>query len=171
MPAPVASGWSGRRVGLAPTGKAPPSHGARGLLTFPNLVANRRRFQTFLPGFTLERRGSTPSDYKLGQKSRITASIPPPVMCAGVVSLARLDRLHHALVFVFDYVAMKYKASYDLWIGKWNDHFSRTRFAVLHGRNTKGVAQTIELCGNAIDFCDQKASLMDMEIVVLGIFV
>jgi len=92
-------------------------------------------------------------------------------MCAGVVSLAHLDRLHHALVFVFDYVAMKYKASYDLWIGKWNDHFSRTRLAVLHGRNTKGVAQTIELCGNAIDFCDQKASLMDMEIVILGIFV
>src|SRR5712672_180900 len=33
MPAPVASGWSGRRVGLAPTGKAPPSHGAGGLRT------------------------------------------------------------------------------------------------------------------------------------------
>src|SRR5215475_10952472 len=30
MPAPVASGGSGRRVGLAPTGKAPPCHGARG---------------------------------------------------------------------------------------------------------------------------------------------
>src|SRR6516165_12243297 len=30
MPAPVASGWSGHRVGLAPTGKAPPCHGARG---------------------------------------------------------------------------------------------------------------------------------------------
>src|SRR5882672_8757637 len=30
MSAPVASGWSGRRVGLAPTGKAPPCHGARG---------------------------------------------------------------------------------------------------------------------------------------------
>jgi hypothetical protein len=29
MIAPVASGWSGRRVGLAPTGKAPPCHGAR----------------------------------------------------------------------------------------------------------------------------------------------
>jgi hypothetical protein len=29
MTAPVASGWSVRRVGLAPTGKAPPSHGAR----------------------------------------------------------------------------------------------------------------------------------------------
>jgi hypothetical protein len=27
--APVASGWSGCRVGLAPTGKAPPCHGAR----------------------------------------------------------------------------------------------------------------------------------------------
>jgi hypothetical protein len=50
-----------------------------GLLTFPNLVANRRRFQTFLPGFTPERRGSTPSGYKLGQKSCIIASIPPPV--------------------------------------------------------------------------------------------
>jgi hypothetical protein len=34
MPAPVASGWSDRRVGLAPTGKAPPCHGARGLQTF-----------------------------------------------------------------------------------------------------------------------------------------
>src|SRR3984893_8624704 len=30
MPAPVASGWSGCRVGLAPTGKAPPYHGAHG---------------------------------------------------------------------------------------------------------------------------------------------
>src|SRR5438094_1011636 len=29
MTAPVASGWSVRRVGLAPTGKAPPYHGAR----------------------------------------------------------------------------------------------------------------------------------------------
>src|SRR5216117_808664 len=28
MTAPVASGWSGCRVGLAPTGKAPPFHGA-----------------------------------------------------------------------------------------------------------------------------------------------
>src|SRR5215510_9300608 len=33
MPAPVASGWSDRRVGLAPTGKAPPCHGARGKRT------------------------------------------------------------------------------------------------------------------------------------------
>ncbi len=35
MPAPVASGWSGCRVGLAPTGKAPPCHGARGQRPFP----------------------------------------------------------------------------------------------------------------------------------------
>jgi hypothetical protein len=28
MSAPVASGWSGRRVGFAPTGEAPPCHGA-----------------------------------------------------------------------------------------------------------------------------------------------
>ena len=34
MPAPAASGGSGRRAGLAPAGKAPPYHGARGLRTF-----------------------------------------------------------------------------------------------------------------------------------------
>src|SRR6266851_1860053 len=34
MPAPVASGWSGRRAGLAPAGKAPPCHGARGARSF-----------------------------------------------------------------------------------------------------------------------------------------
>ncbi len=37
MTAPVASGWSDRRLGLAPTGKAPPYHGAhpmRALATF-----------------------------------------------------------------------------------------------------------------------------------------
>src|SRR5208337_3670143 len=33
MTAPVTSGWSVRRVGLAPTGKAPPSHGAHVLRT------------------------------------------------------------------------------------------------------------------------------------------
>jgi hypothetical protein len=32
--APVASGWSGCRAGLAPAGKAPPLHGARQLQTF-----------------------------------------------------------------------------------------------------------------------------------------
>ena len=31
--APVASGWSGCRAGLAPAGKAPPFHGARALRT------------------------------------------------------------------------------------------------------------------------------------------
>jgi hypothetical protein len=40
MPAPVASGWSGRRVGLAPTGKAPPCRGARGQRNFA-LISTR----------------------------------------------------------------------------------------------------------------------------------
>ena len=35
MPAPVASGWSARRAGLAPVGKAPSCHGARGFGSFP----------------------------------------------------------------------------------------------------------------------------------------
>ena len=34
MTAPIASGWSGCRVGLAPTGKAPPCHGAHPSQTF-----------------------------------------------------------------------------------------------------------------------------------------
>jgi hypothetical protein len=34
MTAPVASGWSGGRVGLAPTGKTPPYHGAHPERTF-----------------------------------------------------------------------------------------------------------------------------------------
>jgi hypothetical protein len=89
----------------------------------------------------------------------------------GVVSWAHLDRLHHVLVFVFRYMTMKYKTPYDLRIGKRNNHFCSTRLSVLHGRNTKGVAQTVELRGDAIDFRDQKSSLMDMEIVVLGILV
>src|SRR6516162_9673483 len=40
MPAPAASGWSGRRVGIAPTGKAPPCHGARGWRAFVSSVPN-----------------------------------------------------------------------------------------------------------------------------------
>ncbi len=36
--APVASGWSGCRVGLPPTGKAPPYHGARQEQTFEGIV-------------------------------------------------------------------------------------------------------------------------------------
>src|SRR3984893_10024202 len=41
MPASVASGWSDCRMGLAPTGKAPPCHGARGCRAF-----RRARFTT-----------------------------------------------------------------------------------------------------------------------------
>src|ERR1035437_4218179 len=41
MPAPVASGWSGRRVGLAPAGNAPPCHGARGKRHFERISATK----------------------------------------------------------------------------------------------------------------------------------
>jgi hypothetical protein len=61
MPAPAASGWSGRRVGLAPTGKAPPCHGARGKLTFAEATVNgevARRFPA-VRGTEIERQGST----------------------------------------------------------------------------------------------------------------
>src|SRR3974377_1429646 len=40
MPAPVASGWSGRRGGLAPTGKPPPCHGAHGPQTFLGILVH-----------------------------------------------------------------------------------------------------------------------------------
>ncbi len=39
--APVASGWSVRRVGLAPTGKAPPYHGARQMQTSGHVNRSR----------------------------------------------------------------------------------------------------------------------------------
>src|SRR6202007_2606043 len=42
MPAPAASGWSGRRAGLAPAGKAPPCHGAHGTQTFLASLAGVR---------------------------------------------------------------------------------------------------------------------------------
>ena len=56
MSAPAASGWSGRRVGLAPTGKAPPCHGARGERTLLNyqVVGTTRYFDAAgFPGRTL----------------------------------------------------------------------------------------------------------------------
>ena len=37
MTTPIASGWSDSRVGLSPTGKTPPLHGARQLLTYTDL--------------------------------------------------------------------------------------------------------------------------------------
>jgi hypothetical protein len=40
MTAPIASGWSDSRVGLSPTGKTPPLHGARQFQTY---IDNQRR--------------------------------------------------------------------------------------------------------------------------------
>src|SRR6267378_3019349 len=60
MPAPVASGGSGRRVGLVPTGKAPPCHGARGQRSFAPVRVNGGNAPTpDLCAVTLEQRGST----------------------------------------------------------------------------------------------------------------
>ena len=53
MPAPVASGWSGCRAGLAPAGEAPPFHGARGKRTFAALrgrIKGRRRVRIAVAG-------------------------------------------------------------------------------------------------------------------------
>ncbi len=50
--APVASGWSDGRVELAPTGKAPPYHGAHPIRTFSGLcvpVAIHEREGKFVP--------------------------------------------------------------------------------------------------------------------------
>jgi len=44
--APVASGWSGCRVGLSPTGKAPPCHGARHEATFDAAAKIRNNVAT-----------------------------------------------------------------------------------------------------------------------------
>jgi hypothetical protein len=51
MPAPVASGWSGCRAGLAPAGKAPPFYGARGAQTVRLWMVPRteRKFAPDLP--------------------------------------------------------------------------------------------------------------------------
>ncbi len=46
MTAPVASGWSDGRVELAPTGKAPPYHGAHPTRTFKIRLAIRRGQET-----------------------------------------------------------------------------------------------------------------------------
>jgi len=48
MTAPVASGWSDRRVGLAPTGKAPPYHGAHPERTLVDVAASPENYADLL---------------------------------------------------------------------------------------------------------------------------
>jgi hypothetical protein len=57
MTASVASGWSDRRVGLAPTGKAPPYHGAHPIRTFDSSVDEA------LQEFAAERKASMPDAF------------------------------------------------------------------------------------------------------------
>jgi hypothetical protein len=89
----------------------------------------------------------------------------------GAVLRPHLDHLHHAFVFMFDYVAVKNKAPNDFWVGKWKEQFCRTWLSVLHGWNAKRVAQTVKLSRNAIDFGDQKSGLMDVEVMILRVLV
>src|SRR5436309_5830042 len=53
MTSPITSGGSNRRVGLTPTGKAPPYHGAHPLPTFPLYICPA-------PGITRLNRAATP---------------------------------------------------------------------------------------------------------------
>ena len=48
MTAPVAFGWSDRRVGLAPTGKAPPYHGAHPERTLVDVAARPANYADLL---------------------------------------------------------------------------------------------------------------------------
>ncbi|MGA8147857.1 MAG: hypothetical protein WB870_09825 [Gallionellaceae bacterium] len=48
--APVASGWSGCRVGFAPTGKAPPYHGAHPFETVTVAKRGQLRLRLFTSG-------------------------------------------------------------------------------------------------------------------------
>jgi hypothetical protein len=88
------------------------------------------------------------------------------------VSRTHLDRLHHAFVFVFHHVTMKHKATPTI-SGLVNGMiiFAAPGFPFLIRRNAEGVAQAVQMRRNAIDLSDQKSGLMDMEIVVLRIFV
>jgi hypothetical protein len=81
------------------------------------------------------------------------------------------DGHHHAFVFVFRDVAVKHEAPDNLRVCKRDDELGLARFSIPHWRNAKGVAKTVEIGGSAVDFSNQKSSLMNMKVVVLGIFV
>ena len=59
MPAPVASGWSGCRAGLAPAGEAPPFHGARGERSFA--APKQALAPDYLPSYLVAIRQQVPS--------------------------------------------------------------------------------------------------------------
>src|SRR5271169_2337575 len=96
MPAPVASGWSDRRVGLAPTGKAPPCHGARGNLSFGTLRKGkrenspRRGLVMAAVGRLLPKPGSHSESWR--ERTRNTSRKP-----GNPLSLTTLENLRHFL--------------------------------------------------------------------------
>ena len=79
MPAPVASGWSGCRVGLAPTGKRRlvTAHVVSGPPLSPWRTERSRRLRT-LPSAPGEPGGSTHCDTPTGTASRLTETYSRP---------------------------------------------------------------------------------------------
>ena len=72
---------------------------------------------------------------------------------------------------MFHNVAVKHEASHNLGVGERNDQLRLARFPVQCGRNTEGVAKAVEICWDAVYFCDKKSGLMNMKVVILRIFV
>ena len=81
------------------------------------------------------------------------------------------DCHHHAFVFVFDDMAVKHEAPENFWICERDNELGLARFPILGRRNAKGVAKAVEICGRVIYLCNQKSRLMNVKVVVLGIFV
>ena len=87
------------------------------------------------------------------------------------VLLENFDCHHHALVFVFDNMAVKNETADNFRIGERNDELRLARFSIFLGWNAKGVPEAVEIGRNIVDFCDQKSGLMNMKVMVLSIFV
>jgi hypothetical protein len=65
-----------------------------------------------------------------------------PSVCA--ILWLHFDCHHHALVFVFDNVAVKYEAPDDFRIGERNDELGLARFPIPRWRNAEGVAEAVD---------------------------
>jgi hypothetical protein len=72
--APVASGWSGCRAGLAPAGKAPPFHGARAVRT--STFLQHRRAASFMCRLQLGGAAAGVTD-RVKQDKRQSLACPP----------------------------------------------------------------------------------------------
>ena len=81
------------------------------------------------------------------------------------------DRHHHALVFVFHHVAMKYEAPDNFRISEKNNELCLAWFPISLRRNAERVAKPVEIGRSAVYFRNQESGLMNMKVMILGIFV